>query len=364
MLQKSPINFDVESHKTIFNLIFKHKKISAANLARITGMQKSSLLYITRALEERELIRVHTKAFKTKERGRPSTLYEVNPELYNILGVEIIPGELRIIITDFQGKILNKIKFSYNFADSKDLSEKIKSQLKDWSISENNLLGIGLAIPGIINSESGEIVSSKPLNLTSYPIQEKLQQCFKVPIVINNDAKAGASGTYLLSKSKELSWEYILFYSISLHFSGIGLGIIIDGKQYLGTNGQSGEIFESLPSIKNLCNEFDISEEEFYNADKGEVTPQLERLYNSLKCIIGQLIVNTSQLLNPDYFEIGGDVTSYKNFFKNYLTPEIKRIQKEQYRSENEAPTFNSSDYEEFSNSLGAAASILQTILC
>lgn len=364
MLKNNPINFDVESHKNIFNLIFKHKKISAANLARITGMQKSSLLYITRALEDRKLIRVHTKAFKTKERGRPSTLYEVNPELYSILGVEIIPGEMRIIITDLQGQILQKESLEFTFTNAEDLSNRIKEQLKNWKVTEDKVLGIGVAVPGLVDMETGTLISSKPLNVDSYPIQNEIQKYFKPSVLVCNDAKAGVSGTYLLSNLKELEWENILFYAISLHFNGIGMGIIFNGKQYYGSSGQSGEIFKCLPTITNLCKEYGIKEEDFYNSDKNEVTPELDKAFNELKSIIGQLVVDTSQLLNPDYFEIGGDVTSYNTFFNDYLVPEIKMIQEKQYRSKYEAPAFNSSKYGEYSNTLGAAASILQFVLC
>lgn len=364
MLKNNPINFDVESHKNIFNLIFRHKKISAASLARITGMQKSSILYITRALEDRKLIRVHTKAFKTKERGRPSTLYEVNPELFSILGVEVIPGEMRILITDLQGQILKKESSKFNFTDAEDFSIKIKEQLKTWDIPEDKILGIGVAVPGLVDMENGTLISSKPLDIHSYPIQDEIQKYFKTSVLVCNDAKAGVSGTYLLSNLKKLEWENILFYAISLHFSGIGMGIIFNGKQYFGSSGQSGEIYNSFPTIANLCKEFGVKEEDFYNSDENEVTPELDKIFNKLKNIIGQLIVDTSQLLNPDYFEIGGDVTSYNTFFNNYLVPEIKKIQEKQYSSKYEAPAFNSSKYGEYSNTLGAAASILQSVIC
>lgn len=363
MLYKNPITFDIESHKNIFNLIFKHKKISAANLARLTGMQKSSLLYITRALEDRKLIRIHTKAFKTKQRGRPSTLYEVNPELFSILGVEIVPGFIKIVLTSLQGQIICRSVSPYNFTNSRELSEIIKEQLKQWKIEEDDLLGIGVAIPGMVTMDSGSIISSVSLDINSLPIQAELQEFFKTSVLVVNDAKAGASGTYLLSKLKEVNWENILFYTVSLNFNGIGLGIIFDGKQYNGTNGQAGEINKPIPALDELCQEVGITTSDFFDRENDEITPQIDEIYNKLKVVIGQLIVDTSQLLNPDYFEIGGDVAIYKNFFENYLIPEIKRIQDENYSSIYEAPTFNPSSYGEYSNTLGAAASVLQCVL-
>lgn len=363
MINSIPITFEVESHKNIFNLILKHKKISAASLARITGMQKSTLLYIIRALEGRNLIRIHTKVFKTKERGRPSTLYEINGDLYNILGVEFVPGSIRILLTNLKGEIIKQNSSDFSFSSSSELHSKMISQLDRWGIRGNSLLGIGISLPGMVDTKTGTIISSKPLEMSSFPLEAEMQELFSVPVRVYNDAKAGAAGTYLFSEIKEIEWDNVLFYAVSLSFKGIGTGLIFDGRPYYGSTGQSGEIFKSLPSIEKLCTKYGIDPSDFYNSDKGKVSPELEKVFNKLKGVIAHIIVDTSQLLNPDYFEIGGDVTSYKVFFNDYIVPEIKRLQKKQYLSECKPPSFNPSAYGEYSNALGAAASILQEVL-
>lgn len=355
MLKDLPIKFHIESHKTILSLIQSHKKISAAELSRISGLQKSSLLYILRALESKSLIKIHTLSYKTEERGRPSTLYEINDTLYTILGVELFSKKIKMVLTGFSGKILHKevINFIFTIERISDFYKIVESTLKKWNITFDKLLGIGVVLSGMIDPISGDIIKSTPLKIIQYPLGAKLQKIFSVPVKICNDAKAGAMGTYLFSSKKQRAWDNILYFSIDLEFRGIGIGFILDGKPYFGATGHSGEIYMSLPAVSALA----------IKPGRTSMDTELDREYKKLSRLLAKVIVNNSQLLNPDYIEIGGDVTSCKLLIKDYLKPEIDRLQKKQYPEHYTPPILNISPYNTFANPLGGAASILQEIL-
>lgn len=339
MNYKVSIEFDIESHKRVFGLILKYRGISGAQLSRITGLQKSSLLYILRALEDRSLIRVQKNEPKRKERGRPSTLYEVNSELFSIIGVELLPGSARVVRTDLQGDILNSWIVTLESIDT--LSLELEKIIEQYSV--DNILGVGVSLPGIV--DSGTIVNSKPLNLEDYPIKQKLEEALGLFVRVNNDAKAGVLSAYLLSEDLDNSLDNILYFSVNLDFRGIGAGILINGKLYNGATGQSGEIYKKLPSISNPSNYL--------------IGPEGEAIARE----IGQIIVNTSQIINPDYIEIGGDIVSHTTFLNTHLNPEIARIQNRQYCKGLEKPQYKFSKNGDFSNALGGASLILHEVI-
>lgn len=113
------------------------------------------------------------------------------------------------------------------------LSEKI---VTTSGYSMRDILGIGIGCPGAVDNKTGCIVHTENLSFKNTPIVEEFHKYYDIPLVLENDADAAALGEYVVNGEKSK-----VFVAVTLG-TGIGGGIIIDGKIYKGANGVAGEI--------------------------------------------------------------------------------------------------------------------------
>ena len=105
-------------------------------------------------------------------------------------------------------------------------------------LGPEDLCGLGLSLPGPVDPESGR-PSQPPIlpGWDAYPIAEHLQAALPgVPVLTANDADAAAIGEYAAGYSHVRS---LLLVKVS---TGIGTGIVIDGRSYTGVDGGAGDI--------------------------------------------------------------------------------------------------------------------------
>lgn len=100
------------------------------------------------------------------------------------------------------------------------------------------IAGIGVGCPGPLNPFTGVVLS--PPNLSGWvdvPLRDILMHEFGVPVLLNNDANAAALGEYFYGQGRGIN--NLVYLTIS---TGVGAGIICDGKLLLGEHGSAGEI--------------------------------------------------------------------------------------------------------------------------
>ena len=204
--------------------------------------------------------------------------------------------------------------------------KNIKEILSRNDISIDRLLGIGISIPGTVDSEEGIIKNCYLLGAENYNLKKSFEE-FNTTIYIDNEANLSAYYEFL---NKKGILSNLLYVSIT---DGLGLGIIIDGKIYRGSNNAAGEMghikitiggksckcgsqgcLEAYTSKNVLLEDFnEISNEklddieEFISLfEKGDKTTKevLERYFN----ILGVGIANLTMLLDPSSVVLGGDI--------------------------------------------------------
>jgi glucokinase len=130
-----------------------------------------------------------------------------------------------------------------------DIVKHINKIFKDNNIDIKELRGIGIGFPGHVDGESGIVVYSNNLVAHNFPIVEKIQEHINVPIRISNDANVAAMGEYTFGIGK--NFNNIVFVTLG---TGVGGGIIIDGKMLEGKNGAGAEIGHMVISTNGqLC---------------------------------------------------------------------------------------------------------------
>lgn len=180
--------------------------------------------------------------------GRKPELYALKDNSFYTMAIDM--GRYTSNIAIFNNENVN-ISGTHSFSipikdktvdDTKifeDLYQNAKKVIEISGIDETRLLGIGLVLPGLVNSEKGKNYTY--LNKSDKSIREQLEEKFKIPVFIENIAKAIALAEYRFGLAKNK--KDVL--TISLDW-GIGLGMMLDGKLYRGKNGFSGE-FSHIP---------------------------------------------------------------------------------------------------------------------
>ncbi len=101
----------------------------------------------------------------------------------------------------------------------------------------SSLVGVGVCSPGIIDSENGVIVFSGNLKLKNYPLKALLEDKLGIPVKVGNDANGAALGEAKFGAGKGYKDSILVTLG-----TGVGGGIIIDGKIFEGNKGVGAEV--------------------------------------------------------------------------------------------------------------------------
>ncbi|MDR1906522.1 MAG: ROK family protein [Clostridiales bacterium] len=157
-----------------------------------------------------------------------------------IIGIDIGGMSVKGGIVNENGDILFKLSVGTKATSDykiivSDIVELINKLLSISNKDVGDIEGIGFGIPGTIDSKRGVIVYSNNINFVDVPIVEAMHEYYpNVKVAINNDANAAALGETKFGLAKDV--KNLIFVTLG---TGVGTGIIIDGKLFEG-NGSAG----------------------------------------------------------------------------------------------------------------------------
>jgi len=159
-----------------------------------------------------------------------------------LCGVDIGGTKLSTALIRHDGVLIDKC-IDCDHADKPEqqlvdqISSNIKRLIKNNGFQESDILGIGIGCAGHIRFRDGVIITTSNLKgYKDYPLRDKLQRNFSIPVILDNDANAQAFGEFRFGAGK--GYDSMVFLTIS---TGIGAGIIIDNRLYRGLTGTAGE---------------------------------------------------------------------------------------------------------------------------
>lgn len=171
-------------------------------------------------------------------------------------GVDIGGTETKIGLFSGEGELKEKWSFSTNLQDSgshiiPDVVKEIREKLKKYGYEETELKGIGLGIPGPV-AKDGYVKTCVNLNWHEFHPVRELQAYFPdLAVAAGNDANVAALGEYQKGAGKKYSSMMLVTLG-----TGVGGGIILNGKILSGTHGIAGEIghIGTGERKRNRCN--------------------------------------------------------------------------------------------------------------
>ena len=188
--------------------------------------------------------------------------------------------------------------------------------------------GIGVGVPSVVDVEKGIVYNVQ--NIPSWKevhLKDFLEKKFNVPVYINNDANCFAVGEKYFGKGKD--YKNIVGLIIG---TGLGAGIIINGKLYAGRNCGAGE-FGCVP-YKDKNYEYYCSGQFFgheYRTTGGELFGRAKRgdreameIFSIFGTNLGEAIKLIMYSVDPEIIILGGSVSKSFEMFKNEIYESIK----------------------------------------
>jgi glucokinase len=157
-------------------------------------------------------------------------------------GIDIGGTKIAAALATKDGKILcrSKSPTPKNASPSKITSivaDLLEEMLYAGGISKKELRGVGIGIPGIIDSVTGKILRTPNMNISGANLQKQRKKKLNITCALGNDVNLGTLGEKWLGAAKNAKNIVGLFIG-----TGIGAGVIIDGKLLTGSHGAAAEI--------------------------------------------------------------------------------------------------------------------------
>lgn len=373
-----------ENKSLVLDTIRASSPISRADIANQTGLNKGTVSSLVSELIEEKFI--YESGPGQSSGGRRPVMLIFNKVAGFSIGIDLGVNYILGVLTDLKGNV-----YAEQFLRCKDLSfETIKSKLfniidsliSSAPNSPYGIIGIGVGVPGIINTE-GDILLAPNLEWKNIALKKIIEENYSLPVIIENEANAGAYGEKKLGVGK--NFEHIIYVSVGI---GIGVGMILNNQLFRGNNGFSGELghitidfngeecrcgnvgcwelYASEKSlidiaesygIKSISNE-GLSIEHLINlAENGDnkVIHTFEQIGKNL----GVGIHNIINIFNPQQIIIGNRMAMAEKWIQNSL---YKRIAKAPWFQQ-KSLKINFSDLSTHSSALGMTAFAIENFM-
>jgi len=160
----------------------------------------------------------------------------------HVIGFDLGGTKMLATIYDPDGKAIGSSKRKTRGDQSADgifadICQTLFKAIAEANLTPEDLAGIGVGAPGPLDMAKGILLATPNLNLRRFPLKDRLGKEFKCPVVVENDVNAGTYGEFVAGAAK--GFKHVLG---AFPGTGIGGGLVLDGKLYRGATGAAGEI--------------------------------------------------------------------------------------------------------------------------
>jgi glucokinase-like ROK family protein len=227
----------------VLNYIREHGPLARVMLAQRLGLSRTTVSSIVDALLREGLVREGHLLDATPRGGRRAILVHFNTDAGRILGLDVGRTHLKMILTNLAPEIVAERALPFDTERGPEeclrlLVSEVRRFLSEQGVGWEMLLGIGLGIPGPLSPDLRRL--SSPPHMPGWDnldLWQRLQAEFPCPLYIDNDANMGALGESRCGAGRGVG--QMAYIKVG---TGIGGGLIIDGRIYRGHTGSAGEL--------------------------------------------------------------------------------------------------------------------------
>jgi glucokinase-like ROK family protein len=326
---------------------------SRAEITRQTGLSRSTVSTIVNDLIETGMISEQEEASGASHReqgGRPPRPLALNTSAGVALGIDFGHTHLRVAVADLSHEVLaeagHEIDVDHSAAEGLAAAAKLVDQvLSEAGIETDRVLGVGMGVPGPITRSSGTVGSSAILpGWVGFDAAAEMSRNLDLPVQVENDANLGALAESVWGSGKGFS--DLIYIKLS---SGVGAGLLLDGRLYRGGGGTAGEIghtparrgeaicrcgirgcLETVASARSIAALLSSSRGEEVSSRRmlelaHEGDPAANRRIAEAGREIGFTVANLCNVINPERVIVGGEMSAAGEKITGPITESVRR---------------------------------------
>ena len=226
----------------VLRVIRQHGPLARVAIARRTGLSRTTVSSIVDGLLAEGVVREGETLSAAPSGGRRPTLVHFNESAGVILGVDFGRTHYTLLATDLHAHVIARRSGPCDTDLGPDvllprLIEEIRRLISENQLDWDRVVGVGVGIPGPVDATLNMLVT--PPRMTGWDrvdVTGILRAALGTPVLLNNDANLGAlaEGRY----GAALGASNFIYVKVG---TGIGCGMVIDGKIYRGSSGVAGE---------------------------------------------------------------------------------------------------------------------------
>jgi glucokinase-like ROK family protein len=310
--------------------------ISRADIARRTGLSRSTVSSLVADLQADGLVveRPEPGSAYGAQGGRPPILLSFDASAGAAVGIDFGHSHLRVAVSDLASTILAErtrpLDTDHDAQEGLDAAaELVSAALADAGVPRSAVLGAGMGLPGPIEPD-GVVGSSAILpGWIGMTAETEMRRRLGIPVMVDNDANLGALAEAAFGAGREAG--DLIYLKVS---SGIGAGLILNGRLYRGSQGLAGELGHVLVDPDGIvcrcgnrgCLETvaatgalvdllrrshgeDLSVQDMLAAARAG-DAGCRRVIHDGGRALGQVVATLLNVLNPELLVVGGDLAA------------------------------------------------------
>lgn len=308
----------------VLEAVHRQGALSRATLTEQTGLNRSTVGDLVGELAALGLV-AERAPDPSRRVGRPSPVVETGPDVV-ALAVHPEVDALEIGAIRLDQTVAERVRIPQHELPTPEAAvAAVAARIRSWrrdALRGVRIVGIGVAVPGLVRAADGVVRRAPHLGWSDVPLQQLLSADTDTPVVVGNDASLAAVAEHLFGAGRGIDDMVYLNGGAS----GIGGGLIVDGRAVGGASGYAGEFGQNRPNIADAADRVTahgVLEDEVNRArlldavdahdiDDTELAGRLERTASAQdeltrqRRILATALANAVNVLNPAQVILGG----------------------------------------------------------
>ncbi len=222
------------NRQIVLNYIRERSPISRAEISHETALQRSTVSLIVDELKQQGFI---DEVEGESSGGRPPILLKLRAAGAIAIGVDLGTTRTVVATSDLAGRVLEQREFETD-PNAKRTFAKIVKYSMEYIEREKEIEGIGISLPGLVDSETGIAHFIPHFKWRDWEIGKELREATGLPVTVENDANAAALAELWFGRPEIREVRDFIMVLVE---EGLGTGIVFDGQVYQGKAGVAGE---------------------------------------------------------------------------------------------------------------------------
>ncbi len=242
------------NRRQVLDLLREHGVLSQADIARKTGLSRTTISTVVAELRDLGLIvEAETGRPGTAQSGRPPVLISIDDSVGSAVGIDFGLEHIRVAVANLSHTVLaersRELDVRRDAAACLELAATLVDEvLAEAAVDRARVIGVGMGLPGPIDRGRGMIASTSMLpGWRGVRAADEMSDRLGLPVEVDNDANLAALAELLWGAAQGCG--HVVYVKAA---TGIGCGVIVDGHIDRGARGIAGEIGHTVVDESGL----------------------------------------------------------------------------------------------------------------